>query len=261
MVLVEELNEMDDEVPEPSAEPETKGDEKAGPTKLKKGFLEGNSESLYPPEGSPEGVVSPDTHKAHTENKMNENLNDQMNRGAKENNGIERPGWYTKEWPKDCQYNSPGCYLDEMDTSVHASETHKKMTRGPRWDEAMTAGVKSMRLSFSSMTDEDLSEVIERIRKDLDVTELDLSHNHIKDTGIQTLVAALSTGAAPNLKELKVYSNEFGDLGKTMLTQGLPVFRKKLEVQWDEPNYAKYGSFTKPASAVPAAAGGYAAGA
>merc|ERR1711957_937024 len=135
------------------------------------------------------------------------------------------------------------------------------MTRGPRWDEAMTAGVTSMRLSFSSMTDEDLSEVIERIRKDLDVTELDLSHNHIKDTGIQPLVAALSTGAAPNLKELKVYSNEFGDLGKTMLTQGLPVFRKKLEVQWDEPNYAKYGSFTKPASAVPAAAGGYAAGA
>lgn len=75
-----------------------------------------------------------------------------MNRGATENNGIERPPWYTKEWPKetfsgdpfatlilvddssaknppinrlppeDCQYNSPGCTLEEMETSNHKSD-------------------------------------------------------------------------------------------------------------------------------------------
>merc|ERR1712039_950993 len=130
--------------------------------------------------------------------------------------------------------------------SVHASETHKQMSRGARWDEAMAPGVTCLRLSFSSMTDEDLNEVIERIRKDPDVKELDISHNHIKDAGIQALVAALAAGAAPNLRELKVYSNEFGDLGKTMLTQGLPVFRKKLEIQWETPNWAKH---TQPSSA------------
>ena len=57
---------------------------------------------------------------AHTEHKLNQalgeyyscqidfdaasaaqDLNAGMNRGAAENNGIERPPWYTKEWPKD----------------------------------------------------------------------------------------------------------------------------------------------------------------
>merc|ERR1712113_510649 len=98
-------------------------------------------------------------------------------------------------------------------------------------------GTTSMRLSFCSLTDEDLSEVIERLRNNVDVTELDISHNHIKDAGVQALVGALAAGAAPNLRELRLYSNDFGDLGKTMLTQGLSVLRKKLDVQWKEPSW------------------------
>merc|ERR1712217_368697 len=125
-----------------------------------------------------------------------------------------------------------------MDTSSHASEIHKQMARGARWDEAMTPGVKAIHLSFSSLTDEDVVALVDRIRNDKYVTEIALTHNHIKDLGIQTLVAALSAGAAPNLTELKVYSNEFGELGQTMLTQGLPVFRKKLEVHWKEASWA-----------------------
>merc|ERR1712217_251291 len=183
--------------------------------------------------------VDPNTHKAHAEHKMNEDLNKGMNRGAEDNNGIERPEWYTKDWPKDCQYNSPGCTLNQMDTSGHASEIHKQLARSSRWQEAMASGQKAIRLSFASLTDEDLPEVIDRIRNDQDVKELDLAHNHIKDTGIQTLVAALAAGAAPSLTELKVYSNEFGELGQTMLTQGLPVFRKKLEVHWKEASWAR----------------------
>ncbi|CAE7797759.1 unnamed protein product [Symbiodinium sp. CCMP2456] len=195
---------------------------------------------LYGPEGSAEGKVDPNTHKAHTEHKLNQDLNAGMNRGAAENNGIERPPWYTKEWPKDCQYNSPGCTLDDMETSAHKSDIHKDMVRASaRWHDALAPGIQSMRFSFLQATDEDLAEVIEKLKGNEDVTELDLSHNHIKDAGIQALVAALSSGAAPKLRELKVYSNEFGKLGETMLTQGLPIFRKNLQVQWKEPSWAK----------------------
>ena len=34
-----------------------------------------------------------------------QDLNAGMNRGASENNGIERPPWYTKEWPKDGNFS------------------------------------------------------------------------------------------------------------------------------------------------------------
>lgn len=242
MVFVEELEE------EPAlahAGPAEEGSSKAS-TALNKGFLDKAKEPLYGPEGSPEGKVAPETHKAHAEHKMSEDMNAGMNRGAKGNNGFERPHWYTKEWPKDCQYNSPGCALDEMERSCHPSEVHKDMVRkGSRWDEALAPGAQAMRLSFMSITDEDLDEIISRLKGNRDLTELDLSHNKIKDSGVQALVAALAGGAAPNLRELRLYSNEFGDLGKTMLTQGLSVFRKKLEVHWKEPSWAH---LTRPKS-------------
>lgn len=242
MVLVEEI--IDDEepvkVPAPRA---TKAKEElkeaAPPTKLTPGFLEKAETPLYGPEGSPEGVVSPDTHKAHAEHKMNEDINKGMNRGAQDNNGCERPTWYTKEWPKDCQYNAPGCTLNDMETSSHPTPVHKDMVReSKRWQEALAPGVTSMRLSFTQCTDEDLAELLPRLKDNEDLTEIDLSHNHIKDAGVQALVAALAGGAAPKLKELRLYSNEFGELGQTMLTQGLPVFRKKLVVHSKEPSWA-----------------------
>lgn len=104
-----------------------------------------------------------------------------------------------------------------------------------------------MRLSFMSLTDEDLAELLPLMKGNKDLVELDLSHNNIKDAGVQALVGALANGAAPNLRELRLYSNEFGELGQTMLTQGLPVFRKKLEVQWKEPSW-KSMSITKPST-------------
>jgi len=183
---------------------------------------------------------------------MNENLNDQMNRGAKDNNGLELPPWYTKEYPKGCQYNSPGCTLEPMETSVHGSDLKKQMTRGNRWSEATAQGTTSMRLSFMSICDEDVNDLVDILKGNSDITELDLSHNSIKDAGVQALVGALANGAAPNLLELKLYSNDFGKLGETMLTQGLPVFRKKLKVQWKEPSWANIGR--NAAAVAPAAA-------
>lgn len=233
MVLVEEL--ADDEPEKQSAE-ETVKPEK---TKLKSGFLESAKEPLYGPEGSSEGKVAPETHKAHAEDKMNKDLNKSMNRGAEGNNGFERPAWYTKDWPKDCQYNSPGCALEELGRSDHESDLHRQHARSSeRWTEAISPGVQALRLSFMQIKDEDIPQIIERFRNDAEVTELDLSHNQIRDVGVQALVAALASGGAPNLKELKLYANEFSSLGESMLTQGLPVFRKKLTVHWKEPSWA-----------------------
>lgn len=232
------------------AEPEPQG-------ALLRGFLEKAGGTLYGPEGSPEGHVAPETHKAHAEHKINQEINDGMNRGARDNNGYERPPWYTKDWPKDCQYNSPGCALDELPRTEHKSEVHREMVQSSsRWQEAIAPGVSSMRLSFISACDDDLTALVQHLKGNQDVTELDLSHNHIKDAGVQALVAALAAGAAPNLRELRIYSNEFGELGQTMLTQGLPVFRKKLQVHWKEPSWAHLAKpqATEAGAAAPPAA-------
>jgi len=248
MVLVEELADDDDEqTPVVATEDLKKKPE--GAVAIKKGFLDKAHDPLYPPEGSKEGYVAPETHKKHTEEKMNKELNKGMNKGAEDNNGIERPKWYTKDWPKDCQYNSPGCHLDEMDTSCHASELHREMThKSFRWNEQFKPGLTSMRMSFMQVCDEDVNDVIAHLKGNEAVTELDLSHNRIKDTGVQTLVGVLANGAAPNLKELRIYKNEFGDLGKTMLTKGLTVFRKKLTIISEEPSIARLGKPTEEAS-------------
>merc|ERR1719321_1392196 len=98
-----------------------------------------------------------------------------------------------------------------------------------------------------NLTDEDLSLVCEKLRGNDKVTELDLSHNRIKDQGVQTLVGALAAGAAPNLKDLRLYRNEFGELGNTMLSQGLRVLRKKIEVQATEPAWMRQAAEKKEA--------------
>merc|ERR1719410_2538900 len=96
-----------------------------------------------------------------------------------------------------------------------------------------------MSFAFNNITDEEVAEIAESLKGNKAVEELDLSHNHIKDVGIQKLVGVLAAGAAPNLRELRIYSNEFTDLGKVMLTQGLRVFRKKLEIHHEEPAWLK----------------------
>jgi hypothetical protein len=250
MVLVEEIEDDEPATNVPAAKVRTSGPavEETSPgagkrePALKRGFLSGDGaqERLYGPEGSPEGAVAPETHKAHAEHKMNDDMNKGMNRGAEDNNGFARPPWYTAEWPKDCQYNSPGCSLGEFESSGHATEMHREMVRrGERWDEAMSGTAKAMRMSFMQLTDEDLEVVIERLRDNAAVEELDLSHNKIKDRGVQLLVAALSKGAAPSLRELRIYSNEFGDLGRTMLAQGLRILRKGIEIQHEQPSWAR----------------------
>jgi len=211
-------------------------------------------------EGSPEGQVSAETHKAHAEHKMSEDLNKGMNRGADpekmEKEGIPQPEWYTPEYPKGCQYNSPGCQLYEMETSSHPTELHKGMVQNnDRFKAIYNHEADELRLAFLQTTDEDLKEICEQLKKMKNLKSLDLSYNKIKDVGVQTLVGALCQGAAPNLEELRIYKNEITNLGECMLKQGLQVFRKKLKIVVEEPDYSGYGKkMETPAETAPAPA-------
>merc|ERR1712137_98797 len=93
------------------------------------------------------------------------------------------------------------------------------MGKNERWQKANMPDVESIGMSFMQLNDEDLVEFLQNLKRNEKVTELDLSFNQIKDQGVQALVAALANGTAPALSQLKIYKNEFGELGKTMLTQ------------------------------------------
>eukprot|EP00746_Dinoflagellata_sp_MGD_P161208 gnl/MRDRNA2_/MRDRNA2_88270_c0_seq1.p1 gnl/MRDRNA2_/MRDRNA2_88270_c0~~gnl/MRDRNA2_/MRDRNA2_88270_c0_seq1.p1 ORF type:complete len:266 (+),score=73.73 gnl/MRDRNA2_/MRDRNA2_88270_c0_seq1:122-919(+) len=256
MVLVEEIVEEETKAEEVSDQARASSDTKK--SSIKKGFLNDAAEKgqeLYGPEGSKEGHVSAETHKAHAEHKMNEDMNKGMNRGA-DPEKWPQPEWYTPEYPKGCQYNSPGCYLNEMEKSGHPSDLHKSMVQNnDRFKAIQNHEAEEVRLAFLQITDEDLEEVCVELKKMEKLKSLDLSYNKIKDVGVQTLIGALCKGAAPNLEELRVYKNDITHLGECMLTQGLQVFRKKLKIVVQEPDYSVYGKKAEtPVENVPAPA-------
>ena len=99
---------------------------------------------------------------------------------------------------------------------------------------------KEIRLAYNMIPDDMIPEIVECLKKSGDFVEvLDLSNNELCDGGIQTLVSELAAGVAPKLKELIVYGNKFGSMGKTMLTAGLSVMRKDLKCQIEPPEYLK----------------------
>ena len=64
---------------------------------------------------------------------------------------------------------------------------------------------------------------------------IDLQHNAIEDGGVQTLVLALATGAAPALRELRLDGNHgITQVGRNLLT-GLGLMRKELVIKLKEP--------------------------
>jgi len=254
MVLVEELDEEVEEVRSPpeATGAETQAAEKKTEAKaekqkvkweMKKGFLESSGEALYPPEGSHQGEVSDEVKAEWMRRAANDNIND-MTKGkvrpeesTDSGPALPPPPWYTKEWPKDCQYNRPDCTLYEMDTTGHKTEMHRDMVRNTdRWKAAISGAEPHIRLSFTSLTDEDVLTLLEAIKTSEVVTEMDLSHNDINDVGVQHLVAALANAETlPNLTTLRLYKNAFTALGETMVSQGLSVFRPKLKVQLESP--------------------------
>merc|ERR1719253_1946964 len=162
---------------------------------IKKGFLNSATETLYGPEGSPEGEVSDEV---------------KMNR---------------------------------METSTHSSDLAKDMVRKTeRWQKALAGEEKEVRLAFSSLADEDVETLLKALGKNERVEAMDLSHNNIQDAGIQTIVTFLATtDNLPHLRELRLYHNNFGALGTTMVMQGLTVFRPQLRVLVEPPEFMLKG--------------------
>merc|ERR1719253_214521 len=215
---------------------------------IKKGFLNSATETLYGPEGSPEGEVSDEVKM----NRMNQDANDKMNKMMKgrepemkvDTGPDPAPApWYTPEWPKNCQYNQPDCTLNPMETSTHSSDLAKDMVRKTeRWQKALAGEEKEVRLAFSSLADEDVETLLKALGKNERVEAMDLSHNNIQDAGIQTIVTFLATtDNLPHLRELRLYHNNFGALGTTMVMQGLTVFRPQLRVLVEPPEFMLKG--------------------
>merc|ERR1719324_1643035 len=74
------------------------------------------------------------------------------------------------------------------------------------------------------LTDADVTKLLEELGA---VAVLDLSGNDIHDGGLQALIA--SCVSRPELKELRLAGNPFGDLGRTMI-KGLSSLRPDLRV-------------------------------
>lgn len=86
-------------------------------------------------------------------------------------------------------------------------------------------------LSGEEVGDADVTVLCDALRRTgSQLTAIDLSRNVIADVGVQRLVSALAGGVCPNLRELWLDGNDFGELGAGMLTDGLAALRKNLKV-------------------------------
>jgi len=65
------------------------------------------------------------------------------------------------------------------------------------------------------------------------LTTLDISSNQIADAGIQKLTTGFAGGMCPNLTELYIGCNAFGEQGRCMLDGGLVFLRKGLTIHAD----------------------------
>jgi len=100
-------------------------------------------------------------------------------------------------------------------------------------DQIKANEVERIELSVSRITDCEMIQVAKALESNDALTSLDLSHNEISDLGIQGLVTSLAMGGAKGLKELRIISNKYGAMGKTMLG-GMCSMRKELKLVYDK---------------------------
>ncbi|KAJ8604335.1 hypothetical protein CTAYLR_002509 [Chrysophaeum taylorii] len=85
-----------------------------------------------------------------------------------------------------------------------------------------------------SLTDADIPAIVAALPRDThrasSITSLDLSYNDITDAGIQHVMCALATGAAPHLKHLRLDHTKITSLSRRQLFDGLKVLRRGLEI-------------------------------
>jgi hypothetical protein len=219
---------------------------------MQKGFLAASSNdksgnSLYPESGSNELSYSKEQLRKMDENQAqfeaNKKLNSMLNNGSEE--GPQAP-WYAPEYPRRCQYNSPGCNFEPLASSApYSSDLHKKLMleSNPRWVEIQSASnLSKIPLAYAGLKDSDIDELFVFIqsRHSDTVVSLDLSNNDLNDLGLQKISMFLAAPAcAPNLEELIVYGNKFSkELGVDFLIErGLKLLRKNLQVVTETPSY------------------------
>lgn len=97
---------------------------------------------------------------------------------------------------------------------------------------AMRAGAEAeANLRCMCLTDADMPAVVDALPDTPTALEtIDLSYNDLTDTGIQQLICALATGAAPTLRTLKLGRTLLSEVGKRQLLQGLGVIRRELTI-------------------------------
>lgn len=253
--------------PEPSTSSKTSSDtvltdNDNQPLAVKKGFLnetysdangKSKTKTIYDHDvGSTQHTVSDDQKKKWAEHDLNENMTKKQGMGPYSSDHT-KPGWFNKDWPSNCQYNNPGCDVGKMNMSKHETELHSSMVRdNDRWKKLMaqensgqqsdSSGVVTSEyaLSFMSIKDEDITILVEKCKGRDEIELLDLSFNQICDKGVQSLAGCIGCNKEnfKNLKELRIYRNEFTTLGEQML-KGLEMMRKNLKVQYKEPEYFK----------------------
>mmetsp|Transcript_24895 Transcript_24895/g.56895 ORF Transcript_24895/g.56895 Transcript_24895/m.56895 type:complete len:217 (+) Transcript_24895:173-823(+) len=214
---------------------------------MQKGFLnKDDRETLYGPEGSPEGELSEQAKQQAVNDKMTQQVQDMQKAkhvaDDKAGAGPEEPPppWYTPEWPRKCQYNSPGCTLDPLKATGHKTDLHREtVQKNTRWQSALKKDATEIRVAFTGITDEDVPTLVEAIKDNERLILVDISQNKIADAGVQQLVSALASNGAKNLQELHIYNNEWTALGRQMIEGGLKILRPKLQVKCDPPEYLR----------------------
>merc|ERR1711977_361388 len=95
--------------------------------------------------------------------------------------------------------------------------------------EANDESLERVELSVCRISDTEITTLVNALKNNTNVKQLNLSFNQITDVGVQALVTAMAGGAAKGLEELLIHNNQIGNMGVRML-EGLKFMRKNLKV-------------------------------
>ena len=141
----------------------------------------------------------------------------------------QRAPWYSCDYPSDCQYNSPGCDMSPLATSVHDSPASQQAVRlTSKWISLVKGTSQQIDLSDIGITDEDVPEIVQLVGSRSDLSELNLCGNRIDDYGVNLLCQFLVMDCR-NVNRVDLRGNQFGETGRCQI-QGLMLLHDGLTV-------------------------------
>ena len=117
-----------------------------------------------------------------------------------------------------------------------AADTAGRRAADKRFNESVNALASNsedtlwIRLDNTHVTDAKSQRLCEALKKNTHALSLDLSANDLSDAGVSALCAVLSSGAAPDLIELRLMDNKIGPKGMEAIKE-LGKARKTLKVE------------------------------